>query len=453
MSLTIKDMLLIEEPTIKILKDELMTVSGWFILPSFVMALVLEYFGEFKFLEVGKKLILIMVFMGSFYTFHSEAVNLSFKASDEILKKVSPRNIFLRNWTEVKVKTNEKTNWSMLEKFAIPNVNDLLGTTFFILSKAFIWILKLIYSVVYHLTYVFAPLTAILYFFPITKSSIAGTIQSSLWCILMPVVLVSILAIVGNSIQAPAGNGELAIISIDHILWLFGVTLLLLMSPILTLGILRGGGVAMSGSAIGAMMTNSGMKVLSAIPIATRQAQGVMRTTRNTVSKGIEATSRTREQPRNLLSKDQGKSIETKNEKLSESNSRNQDHSSVVREKDGRSEHRFQGQEQTNMQTKATNAPHATGKDSKTEQRNSDVKSSNQAQPKDGYKNRSEMKEGKPQVQSKIHSKEKSPEIFREQKRELKEINNKESFKESRRSNAINRKENLRRPREVRNEV
>jgi len=63
------------------------------------------------------------------------------------------------------------------------------------------------------------------------------------------------------------------------------------------------------------------------------------------------------------------------------------------------------------------------------------------------------MKEGKPQVQSKIHSKEKSPEIFREQKRELKEINNKESFKESRRSNAINRKEDLRRPREVRNEV
>lgn len=449
MSLTIKDMLLIEEPTIKILKDELMTVSGWFILPSFVMALVLEYFGEFKFLEVGKKLILIMVFMGSFYTFHSEAVNLSFKASDEILKKVSPRNIFLRNWTEVKVKTNEKTNWSMLEKFAIPNVNDLLGTTFFILSKAFIWILKLIYSVVYHLTYVFAPLSAILYFFPITKSSIAGTIQSSLWCILMPVVLVSILAIVGNSIQAPAGNGELAIISIDHILWLFGVTLLFLMSPILTLGILRGGGVAMSGSAIGAMMTNSGMKVLSAIPIATRQAQGVMRTTRNTVSKGIEATSRTREQSRNLLSKDQGKSIETKNEKLSESNSRNQDHSSVVREKDGRSEHKFQGQEQT----KVTNGPHTTGKNSKTEQRNSDVKSSKQSHSNEGYKNRSEMKEGKPQVQSKIHSKEKSPEIFREQKRELKEINNKDSFKESRRSNSINRKENLRRPREGRNEV
>lgn len=453
MSLTIKDMLLIEEPTIKILKDELMTVSGWFILPSFVLALVLEYFGEFKFLEVGKKLILIMVFMGSFYTFHSEGVNLSFKTSEEILKKVSPRNIFLRNWTEVKVKTNEKTNWSMLEKFAIPNVNDLLGTTFFILSKAFIWILKLIYSVVYHLTYVFAPFTAILYFFPITKSSIAGTIQSSLWCILMPIVLVSILAIVGNSIQAPAGNGELAIISIDHILWLFGVTLLLLMSPILTLGILRGGGMAMSGSAIGAMMTNSGMKVLSAIPIATRQAQGVMRTTRNTVSKGIEATSRTREQSRNLLSKDQGKSTETKNEKLSESNSRNQDHSSVVREKDGRSEERFQGQEQTTMQTKATNGPHTTGKDSKTEQRNSNVKSSKQAQSKDGYTNRSEMKEGKPQVQSKIHSKEKSPEIFREQKRELKEINNKEFFKESRRSNAINRKENLRRPREAGNEV
>ena len=453
MSLTIKDMLLIEEPTIKILKDELMNVSGWFILPSFVLALILEYFGELKFLEVGKKLILIMVFMGSFYTFHSEGVNLSFKASEEILKKVSPRNIFLRNWTEVKVKTSEKTNWSMLEKFAIPNVNDLLGTTFFILSKAFIWILKLIYSVVYHLTYVFAPLTAILYFFPITKSSIAGTIQSSLWCMFMPIVLVSILAIVGNSIQAPAGSGELAIISIDHILWLFGVTLLLLMSPILTLGILRGGGVAMSGSAIGAMMTNSGMKVLSAIPIATKQAQGVMRTTKNTISKGIEATSRTSDLSRSLVNKDQGKSTEIKSEKMSNSNLRNQDHSSIEREKDGRNEYRSKGQEQTKMQTRATNGPYASGRESKTELRNSDVASSKQIESKDGYKNRSEMKEGKPQIQSKIHSKEKSPEIFREQKRELKEINNKDSFKELRRSNVLNGKTNLRRPKEVRNEI
>ena len=62
----------------------------------------------------------------------------------------------------------------------------------------------------------------------------------------MPIVLVSILAIVGNSIQVPAKDGALAIISIDHIIWIYGVTLLMLMTRILTIGILRGGGVALS---------------------------------------------------------------------------------------------------------------------------------------------------------------------------------------------------------------
>jgi hypothetical protein len=127
-----------------------------------------------------------MVFMGAFYSIHKSGVDLSFKASEEILRKVSPQNIFLRKWTEVKVKTKEDNSWNLLQKFSIPNVNDLIGTTLFILSKVFIWILKLIYSTVYHLTYIFAPITAILYFFPITKGSIAGTIQSSLWCMLMP---------------------------------------------------------------------------------------------------------------------------------------------------------------------------------------------------------------------------------------------------------------------------
>lgn len=268
MNIAIKEMLLIEEPTVQILKDELMKVSGWFVLPSFVLALCLEYFGELKFTDVIKKLFLILAFIGVFYSIHKTGVELSFKASEEILRKVSPRNIFLRSWTEVKVKTKEDASWNWLQKFSIPNINDFIGTAMFILSKAFIWILKLIYSTVYHLTYVFAPLTAVLYFFPITRGAMSGTIQSTLWCMLMPIVLVSILAIVGNSIQVPARDGALAIISIDHILWLFGVTLLLLMSPILTLGLLRGGGVAMSGSAIGVMMTGAGMKLITSIPHA-----------------------------------------------------------------------------------------------------------------------------------------------------------------------------------------
>ena len=85
MNLAIKEMLLIEEPTIQILKDEIMKFSHWFVLPSFVIALCLEYFSDLKFGEVIKKLVLVLAFMSVFYSIHSEGVNLSFKASEEIL--------------------------------------------------------------------------------------------------------------------------------------------------------------------------------------------------------------------------------------------------------------------------------------------------------------------------------------------------------------------------------
>ena len=73
--------------------------------------------------------------------------------------------------------TTEKRDWNFIQSFAIPNLNDLIATIFSSFSKAFIWLLKLIYSSVYHLTYVFSGITAILYFLGWTKDSLKGTVQ------------------------------------------------------------------------------------------------------------------------------------------------------------------------------------------------------------------------------------------------------------------------------------
>ena len=279
-------MLLIDEPTILVVKDAMTRIANWFVLPTFLIALIWEYFNEFKFGEVVKKLILILVFMGVFYPIHKEGVELSLKSSGELLREISPNNLFLKKWTEVKVKTSEDkmskaTGWGTIERILVPNFNDLLGTVFFLLSKLLIWILKLVYSTVYHLTYVFAPLTAILYFFPITNASIKGTIISSLWCMILPFVLIAILAIVGNSFQTNANNGEVVISSMDQILWLFGVTLLIVASPILTLGLLKGSGMAMAGTATVVLMTSAATKIATALPIAFNQMKTAGRLGKN----------------------------------------------------------------------------------------------------------------------------------------------------------------------------
>lgn len=262
----LKEMLLIDDPSVFKLYSEMMSLAGYFVAPLFTIALILEYFGEMNFGLVVKKLVIISIFMGAFYQFHTNAIDLSLETASYTLKKVSPRNLFVKKWYEIKVRTKQDKGWSFLEKFAVPNLNDLLATAFFLLAKVFIWLLKLIYSTVYHLTYVFSGITAILYFLGWTKDALKGTIQASLWCMLLPFVIVAILSFVGNSFDLSALRGEFVGSQIDTIIWLFGVTLLLLISPLITKGIIRGDGVHSAGAKVGSMLVSSGVKTMALLP-------------------------------------------------------------------------------------------------------------------------------------------------------------------------------------------
>lgn len=270
----LREMLLIEDPSVFRLYKEMMNIAGYFVAPVFTIALLLEYFGEMNFGGVVKKLLLISIFMGVFYQFHSKAVELSLESASYTLKKVSPRNLFVKKWYHTKVKTKEKKEWNFIQSLAIPNLNDLLATAFFLLSKVFIWLLKLIYSSVYHLTYVFSGITAILYFLGWTKDALKGTVQASLWCMALPFVIVAILALVGNSIDETALGGELLIAKVDTIIWLFGVTLLLLISPLITFGLVKGDGIHSFGSKMGSMVVSSGLKAMTLTPFLAATMKG-----------------------------------------------------------------------------------------------------------------------------------------------------------------------------------
>jgi len=266
----LSEMLLIQDGSVFNLYEEMKTIAGYFIAPAFSFALILEYFGDMDFGGVIKKLLLISFFMGFFYEFHTKAIDLSLETASITLKKVSPRNLFVKKWYSVKVRTTEQKQWGFLESFAVPNLNDLVATAFFLASKAFIWLLKLIYSSVYHLTYVFSGITAVLYLFGWTKDALKGTVQASIWCMLLPFVVVAILALVGNSIDAQALSGDLVIAKVDSIVWLFGITLLLLLSPVITIGMVKGDGIHSVGAKMGSMIVSSGVKAAALAPIVAR---------------------------------------------------------------------------------------------------------------------------------------------------------------------------------------
>lgn len=271
----IRSMLLLDEPNISGLRLGIENYSKVFLSVAFIGALVWEFVTDMKFLGVVKNLVLALIFMSFFYEFHTKAVDLSLNASEELLREVSPRNIFLRKWNEVKVKTAAQSNSGFIDGIVIPNLNDLLGTALFLLSKVCILILKLIYTTVYYFTFIFAPVTAVLSFLPVSKNSMAGTITSSLWCILLPFVLVVFLALVGNSIQMPAQNGELAVSSMDQLIWIFGITLLMLLAPSFTFSLIKGT-IASTADAVGVKMTGIGAKALVSIPVGYGLAQKIM---------------------------------------------------------------------------------------------------------------------------------------------------------------------------------
>ncbi len=314
----LKDMLLISDPSVFKLYKELIVIAGYFIAPVFTVALVIEYLGEMNFAGVLKKLLIIVVFMGAFYNVHTKAVDISLVTASKTLKRISPRNLFVKKWFNVKVRTKKKSSWSSLEAFAIPNLNDLVATSFFVLSKVFIWLLKLIYSSVYHLTYIFAGFTAIMYFLGWTKDALKGTIQASLWCMILPFVIVAILGLVGNSMDNSAAVGEVAFASINNLIWLFGVTLLLLISPLITYGMIKGDGIHSAGAKMGSMMVSSGTHALSMLPMITRFGQSSKRTF-SRGKNGLNKATRSIKQLRDSKSQSSSKLSNLKNNRFASS--------------------------------------------------------------------------------------------------------------------------------------
>ncbi len=260
----LKNMLLIEESSVFILYKEMMDIASLLVIPLFLVALLVEYMMDFQFPDVVKKLFIITLFAGSFYQFHTKAVDLSLRSASETLARVSPNNIFQKRWTEGRVKTKYEgqSSWGWAKSFFVPNVNELIGTTLFVIAQILLWILKLIYSTVYHLTYVFSGITAVLYFLGWTKDALKGTVRASIWCILQPYIVVALLALVGNSVSENIEAAGIAASSIDNLIWLFGITFLLLASPMMTYGMVQGDGIHSFGSKVGVMSAMGAKKMM-----------------------------------------------------------------------------------------------------------------------------------------------------------------------------------------------
>lgn len=261
----LESFLLIENKSLIDLFLKIKNVSGFFLLPLFTLSLSVEFLTNFEFEKVIKKLIISTLFLSFFQGIHVEVTKSSLDFSSSLLREVSPDHFILKKWYREKLKTKEKKTWDFFERLTIPNINDLVANALFVLSRIFLFFLKLIFSTIYHFTYILSPIGALLFLFDMTESSLKGFILSSLWCALMPLVLVCILSMVGNTLNTDALNSDLTLTHIDSLIWLFGITFLLLLSPVITLGILSSSGISSHASLFGAKMMGSSLQTIGVV--------------------------------------------------------------------------------------------------------------------------------------------------------------------------------------------
>ena len=262
----VKDMLLIEGSEAGKLYKELSNIAALFIGPMFIGSLCLQFFGEYDFAKVIKKLLVVSVVMTSFYTLHTTSVDLSMKVANKTFKKISPKNVFRKKWYRATLSKKKKiergSTWDYIKEFVTPALNDLIASSFFVTSSIFMSLLKYTYTSVYHLTYIFAGFSALLYFWGITEGALWGMVKSSLWCILLPFVFISILSLIGNNLEIKAASGINMFSEIETIIWLFCVSLMLLMCPLITWKLVNSEGIAASAPQMGMVSVLAGAKVL-----------------------------------------------------------------------------------------------------------------------------------------------------------------------------------------------
>jgi len=249
----IESLLLIQEPSVMKLFREINSLSLSLFPVCITLACIAEYIGSVNFYKLTQKVVIVFFILIFFEPLHKRVIDISLNGSEELISKVSPQNPFMKKFYEKKYSKNKVKNKDFLSKFVLPNLHELVSTSMYVLIKIFMWLLKLIYSSVYHLTYVFSSISALLYLFSWTSHSMKGIVSSTLWCMLMPFVIVSMLVLVGNTITMSAPSNSVGLSDIELLIWLFGITILLLISPLITLNIVKSDGFAGVSSQMGAI--------------------------------------------------------------------------------------------------------------------------------------------------------------------------------------------------------
>lgn len=240
----LKNLLLNVNPRVIGLSEYLNQVALLFIIPAFYMGMIAEYFTNFDFKSVAKRALIAFLAIKLLMPIHIQAVDASLNTSSALLSKYSSGNKFLTAYQSAHVATDSnKGIWERLKSIVAIVTDDPLVVGIFLFSYAAFFLLTQLYGLIYHLTLAFIGFCAVLSILPITSRSLTGAIYSSLWCVLMPFVIMIVLALVGDSDAFLKDYSGGIVQNVESLIQLLVMMVILLLTPLLTTKIMNGTGL------------------------------------------------------------------------------------------------------------------------------------------------------------------------------------------------------------------
>jgi hypothetical protein len=260
----IADLLFIQNPQAIRVSHYILECSQKFLGVFFLLGTILEFFAEWNFSGVLKRLIFASVLLVSFESMLIKGVNLSFEISQTLLKRFSPNNQLMKGFQKAKAEWEKEKGTKSISAFgylkAIPNllIDSATSITLYILKFLSFLLLKHLYSLVYFLLYSFFGLSALLSILNISQKSLEGSIKTLFWLFLTPLVLTITLILLDGIFEFKNPQGISVTSNLENSLHLLVTCISLLMAPAFSSALIAGTGLGQVGDKIASMAALGG---------------------------------------------------------------------------------------------------------------------------------------------------------------------------------------------------
>ena len=253
------DFLLLENKYIISMGD---TINNEYILPLIplvmLIALGIEFVTTMNFGEVVKQVFFVFLVIVFFKSFYTQTVQESFHYANTLIEKQNSNNL-IRVMSEAKNRSKKEGKEGGLTDSlkSMLNIDEVIDHIVLFLmwlyTRFSLYIIKHLYSLVYNFTYAFSGVAALLSVLPFTRKSLGGLFKSVIFCILMPWVVALVLVLCGNILTEFSTSGTSIINSADGLIQLALIATFIFASPVITMRLMSGSGIAQVAESIGNM--------------------------------------------------------------------------------------------------------------------------------------------------------------------------------------------------------